>query len=159
MLPRFKWPVWKSCEIKGGSQEWLWWYRLMTKVLIATIQVILCWFLGWGNALLKFSPPTYTIPAISWPPPFFFHTGHFEQGRTVFSTAELFLRITVIICHLVTTTMHTVVCVAFIYSNSIISSLHIKKVFVFVSHFVCHVDNSPGATDRVQTEHCVNWWW
>ena len=40
--PCSKWPVWKSCEIKGAAKKWLWWYRLMAKILIATIQVNLC---------------------------------------------------------------------------------------------------------------------
>ena len=29
----------KSCEIKGATKKWLWWYRLMAKNLITTIQV------------------------------------------------------------------------------------------------------------------------
>ena len=29
----------KSCEIKGAAKKWLWWYRLMAKILITAIQV------------------------------------------------------------------------------------------------------------------------
>jgi len=37
-----KWPVWKKLWNKGAAKKWLWWYRLMVKISIATIQVNLC---------------------------------------------------------------------------------------------------------------------
>ena len=49
----------KVVKSKGVGKKWLWWYRLMAKILI-TFRWILCWFLGWGNTncpellLLKF---------------------------------------------------------------------------------------------------------
>ena len=65
----------------------------MVKFLIATIQVASSQ-LHQESAqnlpellLIKFLPSTYTITAISWPPPLIsqlFHTGHFEQGSTFF---------------------------------------------------------------------------
>jgi len=32
----------KAMKSKGAAKKWLWWYRLVTKILITTIQVNLC---------------------------------------------------------------------------------------------------------------------
>ena len=89
----------KVVKSKGVAKKWLWWCRLMRKFLITTNQVNFVLIPGetrmrqhkliWIVAI-KIFPSTYTITAISWPPPFLFHTGHFKQGRTFF-TARLFL--------------------------------------------------------------------
>ena len=83
----------KVVKSKGAAKKWLWWYRLMVKNLITTIQVNLCCLIpgistNWPELLLlKFLPSTYTITVISWPPSLIsqpFHTDHFKQGRTFF---------------------------------------------------------------------------
>ena len=97
-----KWPMGKSCRIKGAAKKWLWWYRLKAKILITIIQVNielipvkrqqkLTWIV-----VIKFLPSTYTITAISWPPPLIlqlFHTGHFKQGCTFFYNQAVFEQI------------------------------------------------------------------
>ena len=102
MRPCSKCQCEKIVKLKGAARKWLWWYRLMAKILTAIIHVNLVLVKsGWGNMnwpellLLKFLPSAYAIIAISWPPPLiynFFHTGHFKQGCTFF-TAKLFLNI------------------------------------------------------------------
>ena len=89
----------KSCEIKGAAKKWLWWYRLMARILITTIQDNLCPYpkgistkFTWIVAIKIFAINLYyhshflATPFISQ----LFHTGHFEQGHTFFYSQAVF---------------------------------------------------------------------
>ena len=74
----------KVVKSKGVAKKWLWWYRLMAKTLITTIQVNLCCLIP-EFSLLKFCHcPILSQPFLGCPLWFhnFLHTGHFEQGHT-----------------------------------------------------------------------------
>ena len=82
----------KSCKIKGVAKILLWWYRLISKNLIITIQVNLCYPSSTRNnhkmhlkLVLKFLPSTYITPQPFLGHPFDFTTyiNHFN-GTTPF---------------------------------------------------------------------------
>ena len=81
----------KSCEIKGVAEKWLWWYWLMAKILITTIQVNLCCLILTSPRIGTKFAKIYAVNLYNhshFLAPFwfhnFFHTGHFEQSRTFF---------------------------------------------------------------------------
>ena len=68
----------KVVKSKGAAKKWLWWYRLMAKFLIITIEVNFLLIPSKAGmrqhkltriVVIKILPSTYTITAISWPPP------------------------------------------------------------------------------------------
>jgi len=82
---------------KGAAKNWLWWYRLIAKIFITTIQVnfvLILVKLGWGNInwtellLLKFLPSTYTITAISQPPPLISQPFHMTIPKQYWKTVK-----------------------------------------------------------------------
>ena len=101
----------KAVQSKGAAKKWLRWYRLMAILFITTIQVNLCCFITASLEIstkftwiivIKTLPSTYTIKAISCPPPLilqFFHTGHFYQGYTFLQLVCFWVDITAI-CNL-----------------------------------------------------------
>ena len=92
----------KSCEIKGAAKKWLWWYRLMAKILITTIQVNLCCLipasLGISTkftwiVVIKFChQPIPSQPFLGHPFDIttFFTLAIFEQGCTFFYSQAVF---------------------------------------------------------------------
>ena len=102
VLPLSKWPVWKNCEIKGAAKKWLWWYRLMAKILIATIQVNLhclipallgistkfTWIVVTKNFAINLYHYSHFLATLWFYN--FFHTGHFEQYHTFFYSLAVF---------------------------------------------------------------------
>ena len=89
----------KVVKSKGAAKKWLWWYRLMAKILITTIQVnfvLIPMKLGWGNTnwpellLLNFLPLTYTITAISWSPLYISHRPFWSGPHFFYCFEQIF---------------------------------------------------------------------
>jgi len=92
----------KAVKSKETAKKWLWWHRLMAKILI-TIQVNLYWFLvklGWGYLTwivvikifainLNHHSHFLAAPLISQ----LFYTGYFEQDAFFFYSQAVFEQI------------------------------------------------------------------
>ena len=101
----------KAGKSKGAAKKWLWWYRLMAKISITTIQVN--FVLIPGEARMRQHKLTWIVDIKIWPSTYvyhhshflaaphwfhnFFHAGHLNRAAPFF-TARLFLSISLYTC-------------------------------------------------------------